>query len=247
MSGVLGLSMAALLSSSAGSAPAAAAASHADVGGYWTHISGEGRSFNIPGMTKNVDVTPSQRYGFHPEDYPFHLLKPAAAAIVKKHMEAEAAGKPLVGPQQRCLSNGLPRILDQPGLAQFLITPEQVTILQEDFHLITYVFMNQNHPARLTPTWTGHSTGRWEGDTLVVDSVGFNDRGEIDDTGTPRTTAMHLTLRFRPINGGRNLEALMRIDDPGTFVRPWTTATYFRRAKGPVGEYICEENERDAR
>jgi hypothetical protein len=231
--------------SSGGVESARAATPGSDISGYWAHINTEGKTFNIPGMTKNVDVQPSQRAGFHPVDYPFQLLKPWAAAIVRKHMAADAAGRPLDGPQQRCLSNGLPRILDQPGLTEILVTPAQVTILQEDFHLITDVYMNQKHPANLKPAWGGHSVGHWEGDTLVVDTVGFNDKGEIDDTGTPRTTAMHLSLRIRVINGGKDLEALMRIDDPNTFVRPWTTATYWRRGKGPIGEYICEENNRD--
>ncbi len=244
VAGVLGFSAAAL--SAAGSGNARAADAHADIAGYWSHINSEGRDINIPGMTKNVDVNPSQRYGFHPEGYPFDLLKPWAADIVKKHMAADEAGHPMDGPQQHCLSNGLPRIWDVPGLTQILVTPEQVTILEEDFHLITYVYMNQPHPPNLKPTWNGHSVGHWEGDTLVIDTTGFNDKGELDDTGGPRTTAIHVTARVRAINSGKDLEALIRIEDPNTFVKPWTTATYWRRAKGPIGEYICEENNRDS-
>ena len=79
------------------------------------------------------------------------------------------------------------------------------------------------HPKDLQPTWLGHSIGEWEGDSLIVDTVGFNDRSWIDSRGTPRTEQLHIVERIRRVDFG-HLEVETTIDDPGVFVKPWIPA-----------------------
>ena len=76
----------------------------------------------------------------------------------------------------------------------------------------------------LQPTWLGHSIGRWEGDTLTVDTTGFNDRTCLDGTGRPRTEKLHVIQRIHRVNFG-HLGIETTIDDPGTFVKAWTAAS----------------------
>jgi hypothetical protein len=95
------------------------------------------------------------------------------------------------------------------------------------------------------PAWMGHSTGIWEGDTLVVDTVGFNDRGWIDGAGRPQTEQLHVIERFHRIDYG-TMDLQVIIDDPGAYEKPWG----FRRelklaAEGTeLHEYVCNENEK---
>ena len=101
-------------------------------------------------------------------------------------------------------------------------------------------------PRTVDPTWMGHSIGHWEGDTLVVDSVGFNGRAWIDLEGHPFTEKTHITERWRRPDLG-HLEVEFTIDDPSSYVKPWTIKRISDLApKGEeVAEYICTENNKD--
>jgi hypothetical protein len=108
------------------------------------------------------------------------------------------------------------------------------------------VFLDgRSHPKNLEPAWMGHSIGKWEGDTLVVDSVGFNDKTWLDNEGRPHTEKLHLTERYRRTNLG-HLEVEFTIDDPGAYAKPWTIKRVSDLApKEEVEEYICNENNKD--
>jgi hypothetical protein len=103
----------------------------------------------------------------------------------------------------------------------------------------------RGHPKDLFPTWTGHSIGHWDGDTLVVDTVGFNDKFWLSPAGEPHTEKMHLTERYRRPDLG-HLEIEFTIEDPDTFVKPWVIKRVSDLAPNDeVEEVICTENERD--
>src|SRR5262249_55174568 len=104
----------------------------------------------------------------------------------------------------------------------------------------------RSHPPNLNPSFMGHSVGHWEGDTLVVDTVGLNDRAWLTFAGYAQTEQMHLTERYRRRDLG-HLEVEMTFDDPGAFKKPWTMKQV--RSLAPkdteVTEYVCNENEKD--
>jgi hypothetical protein len=105
----------------------------------------------------------------------------------------------------------------------------------------------REHPKDLDPSFFGHSVGHWEGDSLVVDSVVFNERFWLTREGMPHTTALHLTERFTRTDYD-TLKYEATIDDPGAYTRPWTGGWNIRWQAGEeMYEYVCQDNNRDAK
>src|SRR4051812_29001648 len=125
-------------------------------------------------------------------------------------------------PVSLCLPPG-PTRAETQGLfpIQFIVTPRQITILYEYMNTFRVIPLNAKHPDDVVPTYMGDSVGHWEGDTLVVDVSGFNDRTWLQGTGTFHTEALHVTERFTRIDKDQiNYEATM--EDPNVFTKPWT-------------------------
>jgi hypothetical protein len=170
------------------------------------------------------------------------LLQPWAKALMDTRTEAQ-------DPYSYCMPMAPPR---QTAAFPFRFiqnfthkAPTLIYILQEaNIHSYQQIFMDgRKHPDDPTPTWFGHSIGWWEKDTLVVDSIGFNDKSWLDRRGFPRTEQMHAIERWTRIDMG-HLNKQVTIDDPGAYTRPFT-ATYQSRlmpATDDLREYICAEN-----
>ncbi len=171
---------------------------------------------------------------------------PQGLAEYQKRQAASAAGRPLPDPPTQCWPHGVPRIMLTPAPFQFFQTPDQLTIVAEQNHNVRRIFLDKPHPPTLTPTLMGHSVGRWEGDTLVVDTVGLDPRAWIDEDGKPESDRLHVVEHLRKIDGGQRLEDLITIDDPKVFTEPYTARRVYewRPDARPI-EYICEENLRD--
>src|SRR5215470_10513518 len=100
-------------------------------------------------------------------------------------------------------------------------------------------------PADPNPSWNGYSSGKWEGDTLVVETTGFRDDQWLDISGTPASDAMRITERFRRVNYG-NLEIELTVDDPKTYTKPWTVKLHQTlKLDTDLLDYMCLENEKD--
>jgi len=106
-------------------------------------------------------------------DYQNPILQPWAAAIVKQHADLERAGFAAPETKQSCWPGGVPNMLSIPSSMELLQTPNEVTILYSNDHQIRFIYLNRPHPAHVTPSWYGDSIGHYEGDTLVVDTVGI--------------------------------------------------------------------------
>jgi len=148
-------------------------------------------------------------------------------------------------PYTRCKPAGGARMVATAYGTDFINVPEQQRIYLTQTggpHSFRPIFMDgRPHPKDLDPSYYGHSIGHWEGDTLVVDTVGFNERGWIDLRGMPTTEQLHLTERFsRP-----NYETLryeITIDDPGAYTAPWTTGMFFQWGeKAEQFEFVCQD------
>ena len=164
-------------------------------------------------------------------------FQPWAAAEAK-----ERASRPGDDPRAQCLPTGVAR-LHALDLAKFIQTPTLLVVLVElSVPGVRQIFLDgRRHPANLQPSWQGHSVGRWEGDTLVVDTVGFNDKGWLDGS-RPQTEQLHVTERYRRLDLG-HMQLEITIDDPGAYTKPWKVRRVLQLAPGEeIMEYVCNEN-----
>jgi hypothetical protein len=131
-------------------------------------------------------------------DYTNPILKPEAAEVVKKHGEISLAGVGYPTPRNQCWPGGVPFIFTNSGM-QMLQRLDKITILYDFDHEVRRVRMNEPHPAQVTPSWYGDSVGHYEGDTLVIDTVGVKvgPFAMVDWYGTPHTEALHVVERYR--------------------------------------------------
>src|SRR5262245_35888071 len=151
-------------------------------------------------------------------------------------------------PEGYCLPPGGPRLMATPYPMEIIQLPEQkriIMIFEGATHVWREIYMDRRaHPKGddLNPTYLGHSVGRWEGDTLVVDVVGFNEQTWLDYFGHPHTDQMHIVEKFSRPNK-RTLHYEATVDDPGAYSKPFTIRWDIPwNANGELTEYICQEN-----
>ena len=171
-----------------------------------------------------------------PEDVP---MLPAARAVLAERQGNNGKDDP----EGYCMPPGFPRVNGVPFPQKIIQTAPVIVILYETRTTFRQIFLDTHAPIQdAQPTWMGYSTGRWEGDTLVVQTSGFNDKTWLDDNGHPHSEAMKVTERIRRPEFGRLLVEIT-IDDPKYYSRPWTVTQEFRLdANGELIEYACNEN-----
>jgi hypothetical protein len=170
-------------------------------------------------------------------------LQPAAAAAAAK-LSLLTPSKD--DPGINCLPNGVPIVVTAPVPFKIVQTPGLTVMLSESDTTFRQIFTDgRKHPADPTPSWMGSSIARWEGDTWVVETIGFNDRGQLDAMGHRHSTDLRLTERYRRRDVG-HMDVQMTFDDPKTFTRPVTVKfTAVLRPDTDLIEYFCAENEKD--
>jgi hypothetical protein len=205
-------------------------------------------------------------------DYTNPILQPWAAEAVKKFGDMSIAGITYPNPANQCWPEPMPFIYKQ-GLVQIMQQPDKVTLLYNGDHEVRRIRLNQSHPQPLTPSWYGDSVGHYEGDTLVVDTVGIRaDRpfAMIDLFGTPYSKSLHIVERYRlreyddvkdaiernkkenwlfagdVFSGhrGKFLQLHVTIEDEGVFTTPWTSTLTYVPGNGQFPEQVCAENRR---
>jgi hypothetical protein len=191
-----------------------------DLSGIWT-----------PDRTFIYDISSALKPG---EELP---LQPWAAKLAKERMSKD-------DPEANCLPAGVPRMAPYPW--KIVQTPTLIVFLFEgNIHTYRQVFLDgRGHEKDPNPTWYGDSTGKWEGDTLVVDTIGFNDKFWFDFAGHPHTEKLHVTERYRRPDSG-HLDYDVTIDDPGAYTKPFTMHGHSTLETGELMEYVCNENNQD--
>ena len=191
------------------------------------------------------------------------ILKPWAAEKVRQRNAILLSGKPLFSPHASCWPIGVPNFLNEPMTRPmyFVQGPKEVVMILTSFSDVRHVPLTDHHSANVKPTWYGDSIGRYEGDSLVIDTIGIDDRTEIDGYGTPHTKDLQVIERLHLIKGGEELQADFHIEDPGAFTTPWNAIQRYRKyeatvakmpigavpvlatpEEGPLTEAICAEN-----
>jgi len=153
-------------------------------------------------------------------------------------------------PDAHCLPIGFTQLHNHPQPRKIIHTPTLVVILYEANGGVRQIFLDgrklpDNDPQ---PWWYGYSIGRWDGDTLVVETAGFRDGGWLDVNGAPLTDAAKMTERIRRVNYG-NLEIEVTVDDPKAYTRPWTAVKTRQRLlpDDELIEFVCQENEKSSK
>lgn len=165
-------------------------------------------------------------------------LKPWALEALRKQNELVMEGKNTQPRHARCWEVGIPTFNEIRHPMYIIQTPDEVVMYTGKY--VRHIYMNVAHSDKLEPTWYGESVGHYEGDTLVVDTIGLNDKTFVDMWRTPHTTQMHVVERFRVISSGKGLETSFTVDDPGAFEQPWSA----RRPRYLVTNYPLREMDR---
>jgi hypothetical protein len=142
----------------------------------------------------------------------------------------------------QCFPPGVPRIYLHPFPFEIVQTPARVLMVFEYDHLIRQIFTDgRQHRDDLPPSWMGDSIGHWDGGTLVVETVGFNDRTWIDRIAVPHSEDMRLIERMH-LNANGYLQIDMRVEDPKALAQPWEFTRYFKKTDWTIDELICKDN-----
>ncbi len=174
------------------------------------------------------------------------ILKPETLAKLRLNTEAGLQSIPHVKDEGMCQPSGIPMLWNRRGGAiQILQTPTQVTILNARDHQVRYIHLNVPHSEDPGHSWYGESVGHYEGgDTLVVDTIGQNDKTQIDRFGTTHSDQIHVMERIRLGPDGRSFEVQFTVEDPGAFTMPWSARVRSVTRNSNWDEQICAENNR---
>ena len=176
------------------------------------------------------------------------ILQQWARDIVKRNAASEIALKHVYTADDTCRPSGVPQALNLIGPLQILQLKDRVVLIHERDQQVRHVWLNVGHSASPSRSWYGESVGHYEGDTLVVDTIGQNTRTVVDAFGTPHTEQLHVVERFQPFNTpfGKALFVTVEVVDPGTFTTPWKGTLEYRqdRSVTDTDENVCAENNR---
>lgn len=209
------------------SKPATAVRTYPDWSGVWENA--EGFRYAVPGSKQNAPV-----------------LTPEYAARYKVVTDAAAAGRPVSDPTANCIWPGVPRVLVTPYPLEYLIQPDRVTVVHEYQSQVRRIWTDgRGHPEDLEPSFNGHSIGHWEGDTLVVETVGLREDTKIDRSGLAHSGQLKVLERIRLVDSD-TLEDQITMIDPLAYAQPWVSTLRLKRHRDwQILEYVCAENNRN--
>jgi hypothetical protein len=221
----------------------------------WVGI-GIGALLPVPGSPKPIGQDPAHPYISNDEsritgeqptqrigDISNPNLKQWAKDVMKRDNDEVLAGKFAFTARSSCRAAGVPGFDVLLGGALYILqSPSKVTMIFSGNGEARHILLNVPHSANPKPSWYGESVGHYEGDTLVVDTIGLNNKTFIDNYRTPHTDQLHVTERWRLIEDGKKLEIHLTIDDPGTFYQPWQALRQYDRVNRPLQEDPCSEN-----
>jgi hypothetical protein len=204
-----------------------------DFSGTWTHDVMGGVN---PGRSKPDDKV------FTMTDGTVIPLLPQAEKIYRERVAMSMTEHAFANTSSRCLPIGTPgNMMGAPYPVQIVQRPEFIAILFEEGWQFRAVFMNRKHPEELIPSFMGHSTGHWEGKTLVIDTVSMREETTLNFTGLPHSTQMHVVERIKRLGPDR-LEDVIEVTDPQTYSRPFTFTSILNKSDEDLIEYICENS-----
>ena len=179
------------------------------------------------------------------------VLQPWARAIVESNAQSELRLQHVYTADDSCWPSGVPQAINLLGPVQFVQTKDRVEIVYERNHEVRRIWLDDRHSRQVKPSWYGESVGHYDGDTLVVDTVGLKTHkmSVVDPFGTPHTAALHVVERYRTFTTplGKGIEVTVTVEDSGAFTSTWSgTAEYvLDKNTTAIEEMACAENDRD--
>jgi hypothetical protein len=237
------------------SAAAPAQTTVPDLSGIWQH--GDADPPGLPGVQQHpayVQRGSRTADGTRQEPLPAianlddPLLTPWAKSELQKVVEKRIAGEIILPARSLCWPNGVPGTIELGrNPLEIVQTKDRIILHNMEGPEIRHIYLNVPHSKDVKPSWYGESVGHYEGDTLVVDTIGLNTRTQVDDFLTPHSEALHVVERYRILDGGHSIELHYTVQDPAAFTRPYTGARILRRQAPatPFFEWNCAENNFD--
>ncbi len=234
-------------------APASAQSAAPDFSSNNTGWTGMGGMIAMPGSPPPVGQDPSRplvgnNTGRQPT-FPYaDLTNPNLTQFakegLKKANEMADAGFAMYSRESRCWATGVPVYLNNPAQPTFFLqTPKEVTTIWQMDQQVRHIYMDVPHSRNLKPSWYGESVGHYEGEWLVVDTIGLDTRTFIDNFRTPHSEKLHVVERYHLVDGGNALEAEVTIEDPAALIQPLHVVKHWRKVQGPMTESRCADGE----
>ena len=171
------------------------------------------------------------------------VLKPWVVERMKKDNAEVLAGKFAFTPHSFCMPAGVPGFHLYGFQPLFFVqTPKEVIMIYSNDQQVRHVYLDVPHSTNMRPSWYGESVGRYEADTLVVDTIALNDKTFVDNFRTPHTEKLHVVERFKLVDDGKAMQVNITFDDPDAFNAPWSVMQRYDRIQRPMDEEICAEN-----
>ena len=172
------------------------------------------------------------------------ILMPWVKDELQKFNQDALAGKVQFTPIARCRPAGVPGAILLRLNPMFIVqSDKEVLFLYQSDHQVRHIAMNRPHSGRVAPSWYGESVGRYEGDTLIVDTIGITTKVATDYYQTPHTDRLHVVERYRLIDNAATLEVNFTVDDPGAFNMAWSASQRYKKTNEPMREVVCAEGE----
>jgi len=192
-----------------------------------------------PFVPNNRDAQPTYRIA----DLSNPNVKQWAKDVMKKDNDEVLGGKIAYTARSSCQPAGVPGF-DLFGFQPifFFQTPKKITMIYSGDQQVRQIYLDVPHSKTVKPSWYGESVGHFEGDTLVVDTIGLNTKTVVDNFRTPHSEKLHVVERWKIVEDGKGLEVTFKVEDPDTFNEPWLAKQRYRRAEGPMLEQVCAEN-----
>ena len=167
-----------------------------------------------------------------------------AKAELKKSNDMVHSGFAMYAREARCWASGIPVYLLNPAQPTYMLqTPKKITMIWQMDQQVRHIYMDVPHSANVKPSWYGESVGRFEGDTLVVDTIGLTNKAHIDNYRTPASDKLHVVERYRLIEDGKTLEAQVTITDPVVLKQPLQVVHRWRKVNQTIIESRCADGE----
>ncbi len=176
---------------------------------------------------------------FQPALFPKGTTPPFTAWGAEQFKKADTS---VNDPNLACLPHGIPRLMFVPLPMEIFQVPGKVLLYQEAGNQLRQIHLDRGHREDIGPTYNGDSIGKWEGDTLVVDTVGFNNITWVDHVGLPHSEDLHVVERIRRVDHNTLVDDVT-IEDPKAYTRSWTASqTYHLKSGWEIAEYVCDNN-----
>ena len=205
----------------------------------------------VPGGPQPVKDDPSHPYvpngtgkqsTFRVADLSNPNLTDFAKAELKKANDMVLRGFAMYARESRCWASGIAYLLNPAQPTFILQTPKKITMIWQMDQQVRHIYLDRPHSNNVKPSWYGEYVGHYEGDTLVVDTIGLNTRTFIDNYRTPHSDKLHVVERYRMVDAN-TLQADVTIDDPAALKQPLRVVHRWRKVQGPITESRCAEGE----